>query len=352
VDILSENMPFVRFDGYWALADLTGLPDFFSLIGPFLRSVLPLAKKAGDKLPNLKPWVRVAFGGYIIVTACVLVVSMVLMIVYEPALLEGTWGALLAQRGAFAAARGKADVLGMVAPALQAILLALPLAGNVYLLFRLSRAVVRTLWNLGKRLPGWIKTPVLATAAVVVLVTFLWVPQLPFGDVSLQSISAVDGITCDQGEHATEHIHTHLTIYVQGREVAVPERIGIPSGGNCFYWLHTHVTDGVIHVEAPAKADYTLGQFADIWAHSTQATALTDQSFLGYPLAGHQLVIWISDNGQSARRYTGDPRGVVLRNHELITVAYDSPQIKPVTSFDWQHSSAGSGVMQSAPVVP
>ena len=28
--ILYQCMPFVRFDGYWALADLTGIPDFFS----------------------------------------------------------------------------------------------------------------------------------------------------------------------------------------------------------------------------------------------------------------------------------------------------------------------------------
>jgi hypothetical protein len=353
LDVLSENMPFVRFDGYWALADLTGLPDFFSLIGPFLRSILPLQLGSGSKLPNLKPWVKAAFVGYIIITFSVLTASLVLMVVYEPSLIEGTWGALLAQRSAFAAARDKTDVLGMLTPAVQALLLALPLVGNIYLVFRLGRTVIRTLWNWSKRLPGWVKASVLATTAITALAAFLWTPQLPFVDASvLQSTAPVDGITCDQGEHATQHIHTHLTIYVQGRQVAVPQGIGIPAGAGCFYWLHTHLTDGVIHVEAPAQADYTLGQFIDVWAHSTQTTVLTGDSFLGYPLAGHQLVIWISDNGQPARRYVGSLRDVVLRNHELITITYDSPRVKPVTSFDWQHSSAGGGVMQSAPVVP
>ena len=42
VEILHQCLPLVRLDGYWALADLTGIPDFFSQIGPFLRTVLPL----------------------------------------------------------------------------------------------------------------------------------------------------------------------------------------------------------------------------------------------------------------------------------------------------------------------
>src|SRR5919205_3675464 len=51
MDILYQLIPYVRLDGYWALADLTGIPDLFSQMGPFLRSVLPVP---GSKLPRLK----------------------------------------------------------------------------------------------------------------------------------------------------------------------------------------------------------------------------------------------------------------------------------------------------------
>ena len=61
LDILRQCLPFVRFDGYWALADLTGIPDFFSQMGAFLRSVLPLPAWKGSKLPRLKPWVKAVF---------------------------------------------------------------------------------------------------------------------------------------------------------------------------------------------------------------------------------------------------------------------------------------------------
>lgn len=345
LDVLSENMPFVRFDGYWALADLTGLPDFFSLVGPFVRSVLRLPAGKGSKLPDLKPWVKAVFAVYIIITVCVLTDMFSLLIIYEPSILESSWSALLAQRMAFAAARTQTDVLGMLAPAAQVIALALPLVANFYLLSRLGRMVISVVWRWGKRLPRWSRVALLAAMVTTVLVAFLWAPQLPLLIASGDSLKSVDGITCDHGEQSTEHIHTHLTIYVQGREVAVPQGIGIPPGGNCFFWLHTHLVDGVIHVEAPAKAPYTLGQFTDIWAQSTQSTVLTNTNFLGYPLMGHHLVIWTSDNGQPAQRYTGNPRDVVLRNHELITITYDSPRVQPVTSFDWQHSSAGQRLM-------
>jgi putative peptide zinc metalloprotease protein len=38
-DIFYQLIPYVRLDGYWMLADLIGIPDFFSQIGPFLRSI-------------------------------------------------------------------------------------------------------------------------------------------------------------------------------------------------------------------------------------------------------------------------------------------------------------------------
>ena len=39
----------------------------------------------------------------------------------------------------------------------------------------------------------------------------------------------------------------------------------VAAGGQCFYWLHTHTSDGVIHIESPTQRIYTLGQFFDEW---------------------------------------------------------------------------------------
>ena len=95
-----------------------------------------------------------------------------------------------------------------------------------------------------------------------------------------------DGIACDTSEGATEHIHTHLAVYVDGRLRPIPVGVGVVTPAvqdagtpdafaqatRCYYWLHVHASDGVIHVEAPAKATYTLGQFFAVWGQKLSAT--------------------------------------------------------------------------------
>ena len=89
---------------------------------------------------------------------------------------------------------------------------------------------------------------------------------------------AVDGIACSTNEQTLFHIHAHLTVFVNGVARQIPAAIGIPGAqaqqtpqgpfiatGTCFYWLHTHAADGIIHIESPVHRTYTLGQFFDEW---------------------------------------------------------------------------------------
>jgi hypothetical protein len=130
---------------------------------------------------------------------------------------------------------------------------------------------------------------------------------------------AVDGIQCQPMEQIAYHIHAHVAVYVNGNARLIPEGAGIVAprqevstsegpyviGGTCFYWLHTHTNDGIIHVEAPAQQAFTLGQFFDIWGQPLTATQVG-------PATG-SLIVYV--NGQ---RYTGDPRAITLTAHELI----------------------------------
>ena len=62
----------------------------------------------------------------------------------------------------------------------------------------------------------------------------------------------------------------------------VPAGVGIPGpqqvmdgfveGGRCLYWLHTHDSTGVVHIESPVQRGYTLGQFFDVWGRPLSAT--------------------------------------------------------------------------------
>lgn len=153
--------------------------------------------------------------------------------------------------------------------------------------------------------------------------------------------AAVDGITCSSGsaEVVTWHIHSYLSIYVNGEEERLPAGVGITRPqllerestglfidnsptGDCLYWLHTHANDGIIHTEAPNKGNFTLGQFFDIW---------------NQPLSPHQVGpakgnVAAFENGT---RYQGDPRDVPLLPHAVIQLDVGTPVV-PFQSFNYK----------------
>ncbi len=135
----------------------------------------------------------------------------------------------------------------------------------------------------------------------------------------------VDGIYCDALEQTAYHIHAHLTIYINGKQVAIPQGIGIASDQSCFYWLHTHTSDGVVHIEFPNQGTPTLGNFLDIWGQSFNS--------LGYQNELASSTGWtIYVDG---KQVTENFNQLVLQPHQVITIAYNSPKITPDTSFNW-----------------
>jgi hypothetical protein len=73
----------------------------------------------------------------------------------------------------------------------------------------------------------------------------------------------IDGIRCDSTEHFNFHYHSHLDIFINGFSYLVPGGIGIKPP-DCIYWLHTHDSSGIIHIESPQNYTFKLGQFFDI----------------------------------------------------------------------------------------
>jgi hypothetical protein len=120
----------------------------------------------------------------------------------------------------------------------------------------------------------------------------------------------IDGIPCNRTEQLTYHVHAHLLLLINGVSAPLPALIGIPiadGAAECFYFLHTHDTTGVIHIEAPKPTTFHLGQFFDIWG---QPLSRTRASALKGPL--HVFV--------GKKPFTGNPRNIPLTPHELITI--------------------------------
>lgn len=146
--------------------------------------------------------------------------------------------------------------------------------------------------------------------------------------VSAQSMFGgltIDGIDCQSMEGAVEHIHSHLQLFNRGRAVKVPAEVGIPQGGACLYWVHTHTADGVIHIESPVARTFTLGQFFDIWGEDlsrAQAAGLR---------APHGKTLRVTVNGKA---WTGDPNKIPLRDREEIVIQSGPPWGTPRPA-DW-----------------
>ena len=138
-----------------------------------------------------------------------------------------------------------------------------------------------------------------------------------------------DGISCPSSEQTLFHIHAHLTVLVNGSARQVPAAIGIPGAvaqstpagsfveqGTCFYWLHTHAADGIIHIESPVQRTYTLGNFFDEWGQPLSASRVG-------PASGHVVALY---NGQV---FKGDPRGIPLTAHAQIQLEVGTPLVAP-----------------------
>ena len=148
-----------------------------------------------------------------------------------------------------------------------------------------------------------------------------------------------DGISCQTSEQTLFHIHAHLTVFVNGSARQVPAAIGIPGAvaqstpagsfvdqGTCFYWLHTHAADGIIHIESPVHRTYTLGNFFDEWGQPLSTSRVG-------PASGHVVAIY---NGQV---FKGNPRDVPLTAHAQIQLEVGTPLVAP------EHITFPSGLL-------
>jgi len=103
------------------------------------------------------------------------------------------------------------------------------------------------------------------TAIFLGLVIAYYIASRGPGGVNGQPVA---NIKCDNSEQLAVHYHAQLTITYHGTPVSIPAQTGILTNQNCFYWLHTHTTSGIIHIEAPkdsANRQFTVGDFFLIW---------------------------------------------------------------------------------------
>lgn len=140
LEMFQQLIPTLRFDGYYIVADLTGIPDLFKYIGPILKRVV-LRRPHDERLRALKRWPQAVVAVWVVFLVPALVLQLGVVLLNMPRLLEADWrtvNSLVENAGT-----SGNQILGMVAACLQILLLTLPLVGLVLVLGRPVRSLGR-----------------------------------------------------------------------------------------------------------------------------------------------------------------------------------------------------------------
>ena len=165
LEIVQQLLPSLRFDGYFILADLIGLPDLFRRIGPTLRSLIP-GRSADPGLRDLKRSARVWLTIWVLIVVPMLVLQLGWIVLNGPSLARTFASSLLVQLRALTTQFGHADVPAGLLTVISTILLVLPSAGLAYILLRTAQSTFRQVLAATRRRP----VLRLAAAAVTLLV--------------------------------------------------------------------------------------------------------------------------------------------------------------------------------------
>ncbi|HWH33878.1 MAG TPA: hypothetical protein VNT56_00985 [Acidimicrobiales bacterium] len=176
LEVLHQLLPFLRLDGYYILADLTGVPDLFTRIKDILVSLVP-GREPSDRVKALKPWVRAVASGWVLLLVPVIAINLVFLLVQTPRILATAWDSLLVQWDTLGTAAGDGKWLDVVAGAVQTIALVLPVAGLAYTFARLGRRLLTAGWRRTEGRPLARGTVATAGGVAIGLLAFTWYPN-------------------------------------------------------------------------------------------------------------------------------------------------------------------------------
>ena len=151
LEMLEQLLPFVRFDGYFILSDLAGVPDLFARIAPILRSAVTRGRP-DPRAAGLRRRTRILVTGWVVCVVPLLTLGLGYLLLFFPQINRALWRSASQQAHLVAsAAAGHHDARAAV-DAIGVALVALSLAGSLYVVAGLARRLtaVGLRWSAGR----------------------------------------------------------------------------------------------------------------------------------------------------------------------------------------------------------
>jgi putative peptide zinc metalloprotease protein len=140
VVIVEQFIPWLRLDGYHVVSDLIGVSDLFARIKPVVAGMVP-GRRPHPSVTELKPWARAAVTTWVLTTVSVLSTGIVLMIIHVSGYFRGVWQSLQVQLHLIGYGTRIGSVVDVLAGAISAFLLLLPVAGMVLMYMLVCRGL-------------------------------------------------------------------------------------------------------------------------------------------------------------------------------------------------------------------
>ena len=138
IEIVHQLMPFVRLDGYYIVADLTGVPDLFMRTKAILRSVLPWVP-TDKRVTDLKPWVRAVVTIWVLVVIPLLLFQVLVIGMHMPRIVATGWDSLGDQWTTASTSISAGEPFTAVVAIVQMVVLTIPLLGIALMFVMLAR---------------------------------------------------------------------------------------------------------------------------------------------------------------------------------------------------------------------
>ena len=174
-EMLHQFLPFLRLDGYYVIADITGVPDIFVRMKPVLLSLLPW-RKPDAQVTVLKNWVRVVVTIWVVLTVGFVLYAYGMLLLHLPSIVGTAWASMLALVRNTSTALGSGQAAIGLFSVLQIILLTLPVLGLGWMLGRLMQRLLVLNWVRTRGRPFNRVTGYLVMAAATLLLVAAWTP--------------------------------------------------------------------------------------------------------------------------------------------------------------------------------